>query len=1214
MAAGDRRVTQVVTRVLGATPSVERITQYVVRVLGTYNPCTDVACPEWVAETLERRGHRNARLWEIERSDGDTLYLTDHCGALEYEGNDYTPVGGPAASAAEHESGEKEHTRELTGAIVLGGFEISELEANLWDDAAVIERVVDWRYPWAGCKKHGRWYLRNIQWDGERWTAQLAGITSRFQRPRGDFYSHDCTRDLGDEFGTTNPGCKFDVAATSETGTVSAVIVGQRRFRATGLTPAHIAEYFVNGTLTWAAGANVGKTAVVKEATEGAGYYEIELELSESEAIQIGDTFDLVQGCQKRFIEDCQPKAMATHFGGDPYMPNDLGLSLQIGAPESPKGTWTTVLGLTGAVIGLFTPLGPLIGAAIGTFLGAMIDGNNLDAPTVEEIKQQGSSEGDPMQRFIGREPRLAGQIMWRGPFDSFTNEHKGETHAWLPLAVSFGHSFKGTASKKLVKLFANDKLIYEDRDELSLTGTDISADAVSKTDFDPATGTTVTTQTYLDLISISTDLSGISAGGLLTVGGYSGGGAVNNGTWMVVSTSQNKVRCRDMNIATYAFADAAAGPTVSLFQAAKQYSFYPLTDFTVYLGSADQQPDPTMEALEGSGNVPGYTGRFYIVYSRFGVDWWGYAVPRFEAIIRERDSADLAEVLKDLAVGHGIDQCEIDTGDAVGLFRGYAARGPKSLAGLLSPILMAYNLVTQERDLKLRIFPRLAADVKTIDEVDLGAKEDQPFDATVSFLVDREDSKRLPAQVSLTFLNVDTSGENGSATHRRSGLPLENVIALSLPLVLDSEQAKKIAKRILWSEAVTSERHELPLPPSRLLTYESDVLQTTHKGRSRATMVTRAVEGNNYVMEVFGQKHDPYIYTNESGTAGEVFPPNLLPVEQGHPQMRLADIGPLADDDALVTLLYYGVVREGLQYTWNGVTVHESSNGGASYNELADVTGESQAGVTAAALGSGPVGWWDDANTLTVDFTGGQIPTSLTDEELLNGVGNWYYVNGEIVGVRTWALVSAELNRWAGTRLLRGLMDTADRVAGHGAAETVARVRPVGALARRIYAEALIGQSRLYKAAPFLANPTDYPSSSATLHGNTKRPFSPSQATGTRHTPATNDWTVAFIPCTRLPLTAIFGPTVPSLAETTEAYEVEVYEATFTTLKRAITGTASANGSVVTTATPLLPSVKYDEQDQVADFGSAQATIYLRIRQVGSTGLKSKPYQVTIS
>src|SRR3990167_2627441 len=53
--------------------------------------------------------------------------------------------------------------------------------------------------------------------------------------------------------------------------------------------------------------------------------------------------------------------------------------------------------------------------------------------------------------------------------------------------------------------------------------------------------------------------------------------------------------------------------------------------DFTVYLGSETQTADPTMEAAEGAGNVPGYRGTAYVVFNDMALGEFGNRIPNIE-------------------------------------------------------------------------------------------------------------------------------------------------------------------------------------------------------------------------------------------------------------------------------------------------------------------------------------------------------------------------------------------------------------------------------------------------------------------------------------------------------------------------------------------------------------------------------------------------------
>ncbi|TMV01517.1 baseplate multidomain protein megatron [Brucella haematophila] len=53
--------------------------------------------------------------------------------------------------------------------------------------------------------------------------------------------------------------------------------------------------------------------------------------------------------------------------------------------------------------------------------------------------------------------------------------------------------------------------------------------------------------------------------------------------------------------------------------------------EMRVYRGDATQQPDPLIEAKQGTGNAPAYRGTAYVVFERIPLDTYGNRLPQFE-------------------------------------------------------------------------------------------------------------------------------------------------------------------------------------------------------------------------------------------------------------------------------------------------------------------------------------------------------------------------------------------------------------------------------------------------------------------------------------------------------------------------------------------------------------------------------------------------------
>lgn len=74
--------------------------------------------------------------------------------------------------------------------------------------------------------------------------------------------------------------------------------------------------------------------------------------------------------------------------------------------------------------------------------------------------------------------------------------------------------------------------------------------------------------------------------------------------------------------------------------------------DFELYLGTETQEPDPTLEAIHGAGEVPAYRGLAYIVFKRFQLEEFGQQVPNFRFVVVRSGNLTVNESSIDLGTG----------------------------------------------------------------------------------------------------------------------------------------------------------------------------------------------------------------------------------------------------------------------------------------------------------------------------------------------------------------------------------------------------------------------------------------------------------------------------------------------------------------------------------------------------------------------------------
>lgn len=253
--------------------------------------------------------------WRVERRDGAVFGFTSHDRDVRFGGLDYRARGGFEASDIRRELGLSIDSSAVFGALADDAISEADLEAGLWDEAAVTAWRVDWTAPedrfaaWRGEigeTKHG----------GLAFEAELRSASHRLTQTTGRVYSRRCDADVGD----ARCGVDLDDPAFSASGTVSENVSG-RSFETEGLSG--FAEgWFTRGRLRFTDGAHAGQAFEV-ESQSGA---RLQLRRTPPGGVSAGEAFIVTAGCDKRFTTCAQKFSNHLNFRGFPHMPGNDAL------------------------------------------------------------------------------------------------------------------------------------------------------------------------------------------------------------------------------------------------------------------------------------------------------------------------------------------------------------------------------------------------------------------------------------------------------------------------------------------------------------------------------------------------------------------------------------------------------------------------------------------------------------------------------------------------------------------------------------------------------------------------------------------------------------------------------------------------------------------------------------------------------------------------
>lgn len=270
--------------------------------------------------------------WVLIRNDGTAIGYTDHDAALELGGVLCEPVSGLDRTGITTSLGLGVGGFEVSGALALDGFNEADLGAGLYDGAALQAWLVNWSDP---DQRHliSAGTIGEVRRNGPAFEAEVRGLAHELDQTQGRVFQFACDADLGD----SRCGVDAESTAWSQTALVIATD-GARTIKAAAMAERE-PGFFSRGLATFTSGDNAGRSMEVLRHLSEFGLERLDLFQPMSASINVGDTFTLSAGCDKRYAT-CRDKfSNRDNFRGFPHMPgNDFALSYVRSQDENDGG------------------------------------------------------------------------------------------------------------------------------------------------------------------------------------------------------------------------------------------------------------------------------------------------------------------------------------------------------------------------------------------------------------------------------------------------------------------------------------------------------------------------------------------------------------------------------------------------------------------------------------------------------------------------------------------------------------------------------------------------------------------------------------------------------------------------------------------------------------------------------------------------------------
>ncbi len=783
----------------------------------------------------------------------------------------------------------------------------------------------------------------------------------------------------------------------------------------------------------------------------------------------------------------------------------------------------------------------------IGVNIAATVALNELQDPVevgkVDELRGNLGGEGTPYPICYGQECPVPGVPI---AFDRDTQKTSSgggivgtkvdKYYYKANMAVGWCDT-NGTAIDRVVKVWANDRLIFDADADITVTSSVLTVEAYTQT-VDDGAGGTITLRTIQIVRSAATniDLSQFYPGRDVVVTNFNN--SANNGTFRCIqakrtSATETEVWLANPNAATCA---SGCGTDITLYQDIPEFYNNDIRGIdNDHKGNSTQTADSYLEDIFGSGEVETFRGIAYTVFDRLKLKHYGSSIPTLRALIDTKGSAvTLDEVVDDIIARIEKSQRELGypvsiTADTTGLasvtVRGFVFIPPITPIEMLQKLAAAYNLAVQDTGNGLRFFLRENATEIAIDTDDLAAHAfGEDYARPSSGL--REVEARIPTEVSVQFLDPEQEYTKGSAKETRQRANEINVRTLDLTGVFTDDEAKAIAARMLWVAEATQNKKRLSLPAKYWRTLENDALTWTDgASHNWRVLVDRIDRRFDWALDIEAiEDHPAALNFTRTASDKHLSSAQRIPA-QPEMDLQVFECGPIDYEDALVPTLYMATAPFDSNFEFLGAVIYRSTDN-ILYQPLQYVDVPSTVGYTSGTLADVPavVEAWDEVNTLTVIMHDGEALTSATEAEVLQERRNWARVGREIIAFRT--VVDNGNNSYTLSGLLRGLLNTGDRAPEHTANEPFAML-VYDPIIKLTVPTTDIGKTIYYKSVAYGedASNVDFVLSH-TITGETVKPWAPNGIIGYKadFSGTTSGLRIEWTPRTRAPVT-LLGP-----------------------------------------------------------------------------------------
>lgn len=602
----------------------------------------------------------------------------------------------------------------------------------------------------------------------------------------------------------------------------------------------------------------------------------------------------------------------------------------------------------------------------------------------------------------------------------------------------------------------------------------------------------------------------------------------------------------------------------------AQKYRLYQLNED----GSFDYLNE--FDPVSATGMQPGYL--------KYGLAMASEGVLSLSPAVASAGAA-LSAIFTELAERSGRTAGDLDLSAVPAVNVNMAIRDPRAARDWMQELSRVHDLRMRTRANVVSWVAKGGAAVASIPDTDLGY-EPGAGNTRPPVQAERLQPRDLPRRVTVIFPDIENDYNDGQQEYPMHNFPDGKDVTERLSVILSNQQARDLA--VKWCKEPHLERMQWTTSlPLKWIGLEAGDPVDLSFGR---VVVQELRETGENLLRL------SCIADSVAAASGNGLPaalPTASPrgiVLPGPTVFKPLDIPLLRDldDDAGFYAAGYGYLDG-----WGGATLFKSVDGGEAYAPVASFTTAANAGTAEAVFGDGEPGYWDLVNPLTVAVHSGAFTSHLEDDVYegaglcaIGATGRW-----ELAAYRT-ATDNGDgtvtLSDW-----LRGLYGTEHHTGDHAVGDAVILLEATSLL-RLVNNASELDLERLYKAVSLGDLLEEASEVAFTNTGEGKRPWSPVYLRGERD--GSNNFTGYFNRRSRLSSQLWYTPV---LGEESQSYEIDIYNAAFSTVVRTIAVSSE--------------TFSYSASEQSTDGLTPGDPINLKIYQLSATVGRGNPAEATL-